>query len=181
MKLHIPGLITMSIKERKFDALLGIYYEDLYRFAYWLGKDEHMAKDLVQEAYLRAWRAIDSLKDEKAAKSWIFTILRREFARQFEKKRPLTNSIDDIPYDIEDKVQHTPDDLMDIQITRQAMMKLEKKYAEPLMLQIIGGFSCDEIADQLDISQSAVMTQLFRARKQLTAHLNKESKIGNKL
>ncbi len=171
----------MSMKERKFDALLGIYYEDLYRFAYWLGKDEHMAKDLVQESYLRAWRAIDSLKDEKAAKSWIFTILRREFARQFEKKKPITSSLDDMVVDVEDKSHQTPDELMDINITREAMMNLEPKYSEPLMLQVIGGFSCDEIAEQLEISPSAVMTQLFRARKQLTTHLNRESKIGNKI
>lgn len=171
----------MSMKERKFDALLGIYYEDLYRFAYWLGKDEQMAKDLVQESYLRAWRAIDSLKDEKAAKSWIFTILRREFARQFEKKRPITNSLDEMVIEVEDKTQHTPDELMDINITRAAMMKLDPKYAEPLVLQVIGGFSCDEIAEQLKISSSAVMTQLFRARKQLTTHLSRESKIGKRI
>lgn len=171
----------MSIKERKFDALLGIYYQDLYRFAYWLGKDEHMAKDLVQEAYLRAWRAIDSLKDEKAAKSWIFTILRREFARQFEKKKPIISSLDNMVIEVEDNNQPSPDEIMDINITRQAMMNLEPKYAEPLMLQVIGGFSCEEIAEQLDISSSAVMTQLFRARKQLTTHLNRESKVGNKL
>ena len=171
----------MSIKERKFDALLGIYYQDLYRFAYWLGKDEHMAKDLVQETYLRAWRAIDSLKDQKAAKSWIFTILRREFARQFEKKKPIISSLDDMVVDIEDQNQHTPDQLMDINITREAMMNLDSKYAEPLMLQVIGGFSCDEIAAELDISPSAVMTQLFRARKQLTTHLNRESKIGSRV
>ncbi len=170
----------MNIKERKFDALLGIYYQDLYRFAFWLGKDEHLAKDLVQEAYLRAWRAIDSLKDEKAAKSWIFTILRREFARQFEKKKPYINSLDEMPYDLEDNGQKGPEELMDINLTRQAMMKLDSKYAEPLMLQVIGGFSCDEIAEQLNISQSAVMTQLFRARQQLTAHMNRESKVGNK-
>lgn len=171
----------MSAKERKFDALLGIYYQDLYRFAYWLGKDEQMAKDLVQEAYLRAWRAIDSLKDEKAAKSWIFTILRREFARQFEKKKPIINSLDNMVLDVEDQSQHTPDELMDINITRQAMAELEPKYAEPLVLQVIGGFSCEEIAEQLNISPSAVMTQLFRARKQLTTQLSRESKIGNKI
>jgi RNA polymerase sigma-70 factor (ECF subfamily) len=82
--------------------------------------------------------------------------------------------------DIEDQNTLTPDQLMDVNITRQAMMNLENKYAEPLMLQVIGGFSCEEIAEQLNSSPSAVMTQLFRARKQLTAHLNRESKIGNK-
>ncbi len=169
----------MNNNQRKFDALLGHLYDDLYRFAYWLGKDEHMAKDLVQETYLRAWRSINSLKDEKAAKSWVFTILRREFARQFEKKRPVTQSIDDLEYDIEDVKHRTPDQVMDIKITQNAMMQLEPKYAEPLLLQIIGGFSCDEIAEQLNVSHSAVMTQLFRARKQLKTKLEKNSQIGN--
>jgi len=170
----------MSNQERKFDALLGIYYNDLYRFAFWLCKQEQMAKDLVQETYLRAWRAMNSLKDERAAKSWIFTILRREFARQFEKKRPPISSLDNLEFDLEDVNHKTPDQLMEIDLIRRAMNGLDKKYAEPLLLQIVGGFSCDEIATQLDISKSAVMTQLFRARNQLKLHLGRESKIGNK-
>ena len=171
----------MNHQERKFDALLGKYYDDLYRFAFWLCKQEHLAKDLVQETYLRAWRAIGSLKDEKAAKSWIFTILRREFARQFERKIPPISSLDEMEFDIEDSEHKTPDQIMDIDITRQAMADLDQKYAEPLLLQIIGGFSCDEIADQLNISKSAVMTQLFRARNQLKTQLSRESRIGNKI
>lgn len=168
----------MDRKQRKFDALLSHLYDDLYRFAYWLGKDEHMARDLVQEAYLRAWRSIDKLKDDQAAKSWIFTILRREFARQFERKKLPTQSLDDMVVDIEDLQHHTPDQVMDIKITRQAMMALEPKYAEPLLLQVIGGFSCEEIADQLGTSTSATMTQLFRARKQLKSKLEKTQTIG---
>ncbi len=168
----------MDRKQRKFDALLSHLYDDLYRFAYWLGKDEHMARDLVQEAYLRAWRSIDKLKDDQAAKSWIFTILRREFARQFERKKLPTQSLDDMVVDIEDVQHHTPDQVMDIKITRQAMMALEPKYAEPLLLQVIGGFSCEEIADQLGTSTSATMTQLFRARKQLKSKLEKTQTIG---
>lgn len=168
----------MNSKQRKFDALLSHLYDDLYRFAFWLGKDEHMARDLVQEAYLRAWRSIDKLKDDHAAKSWIFTILRREFARQFERKKIPTQSLDDMVVDIEDVQHHTPDQVMDIKITRKAMMALEPKYAEPLLLQVIGGFSCDEIADQLGISTSATMTQLFRARKQLKSKLEKTQTIG---
>ncbi len=170
----------MSTKQRKFDALISHLYEDLYRFAYWLSKDEQIAGDLVQETYLRAWRSITKLKDEKAAKSWIFTILRREFARQFEKKKLNTQSLDEMEVDIEDIKHRTPDQIMEIKITRQAMMSLEPKYAEPLLLQIIGGFSCEEIATQLGISTNAVMTQLFRAREQLKNKLKKTSQIGAK-
>jgi len=171
----------MKQKERKFDALIGHLSDDLYRFAFWLCKNEALAKDLVQETYLRAWKSLDSLRDEKAAKSWIFTILRREFARLFERKVPPISSLDDLEFDIEDTNLNGPDDKKEIDIVREAILNLDKKYAEPLMLQVVGGFSCDEIAEQLDISKSAVMTQLFRARSQLQTALTRESKIGKVL
>ncbi len=171
----------MKQKERKFDALIGHLSDDLYRFAFWLCKNDALAKDLVQETYLRAWKALDSLRDEKAAKSWIFMILRREFARLFERKVPPITSLDELEFDIEDTKPVQPDDKMEIDLVRDAIMKLDKKYAEPLLLQVVGGFSCDEIAQQLDISKSAVMTQLFRARSKLQMALSRESKIGKAL
>ena len=171
----------MKQKERKFDALIGHLSDDLYRFAFWLCKNDALAKDLVQETYLRAWKALDSLRNEKAAKSWIFMILRREFIRLFERKVPPVTSLDDLDFDIEDTKPTQPDDKMEINLVRDAIMKLDKKYAEPLMLQVVGGFSCGEIAEQLNISKSAVMTQLFRARSKLQTVLTKESKIGKAL
>ncbi|MCF6288437.1 MAG: sigma-70 family RNA polymerase sigma factor [Proteobacteria bacterium] len=168
----------MRQKERKFDALIGHLSDDLYRFAFWLCKDDALAQDLVQETYIRAWKGLDSLRNEKAAKSWIFMILRREFARLFERKVPPISSLDELDFDIEDTKPMRPDDKMEVDIVRNAIMSLDKKYSEPLMLQVVGGFSCDEIAQQLNISKSAVMTQLFRARSKLQTALTRSSKIG---
>jgi RNA polymerase sigma-70 factor (ECF subfamily) len=57
-------------------------------------------------------------------------------------------------------------------VLRAAIAKLEPKYREPLVLQVLGGFSCDEIARELGISEAAVMTQVFRARQKLRAMLD---------
>lgn len=65
-------------RQRKYEALVRAYHRDLYRYAYWLCKDCSIAEDLVQETCLRAWKSLDSLLDEKAAKAWLITILRRE-------------------------------------------------------------------------------------------------------
>ena len=50
---------------------------------------------------------------------------------------------------------------------RRALESLSADYREPLIMQVLGGYSCEEIAQELDISASAVMTRLFRARKKL--------------
>ena len=57
-------------------------------------------------------------------------------------------------------------------VIRAAMHRLEPKYREPLLMQVLGGFSCDEIAQELNISSAAVMTQLFRARQKLKVMLS---------
>ena len=86
-------------KQRKYEALVRAYHRDLFRYAYWLCKDKSVAEDLVQETCLRAWKSLDSLQDEKAAKSWLITILRRENARRFERKQLDLVDIDDHGHD----------------------------------------------------------------------------------
>ncbi|NOH95455.1 sigma-70 family RNA polymerase sigma factor [Vibrio sp. 99-70-13A1] len=160
-------------KQRKYEALVRAYHGDLFRYAYWLCKDKSIAEDLVQETCLRAWKSLDSLQDEKAAKSWLITILRRENARRFERKQFDLVDIDDHTNDakVSDDPYHQHEWL------QAQIMKLEVDYREPLFLQVIGGFSGDEIADILDLNKNTVMTRLFRARNQLKDMLDSEEKV----
>ena len=159
----------MKAKRAAFDQPVRRLNADLYRFAYWLSRDQALAQDLVQESFLRAWRSLADLRDEKAAKAWLMTIVRREHARMFERKVPPIDDIADLV--IEDQDTPSAFEMSEIQEMRDAIGRIEDKYREPLLLQLVGGFSCEEIAEQLGISASAVMTQLFRARAKLKALL----------
>ena len=77
MKDQIGG----NQKRARFQALCQSLRPDLLRFAFWLSRDRALAEDVVQETMLRAWKAQDSLLDEAAAKPWLLTIIRREYAR----------------------------------------------------------------------------------------------------
>lgn len=160
----------VSERQMRFDALARQYSTDLYRYALWLCNDSTQAHDLVQETFMRAWRALDSLKEIKAAKGWLITILRREHARTFERKVPPMTDVDDVI--IADESEQSPETKAEINLLRKEIAKLPAKYREPLLLQVIGGYSCDEIAQQLGITKSAVMTQLFRAREKLKGAMN---------
>ncbi len=141
------------------------YEGDMFRFAFWLCRDHSTAQDLVQETLLRAWRSFDSLRDESAARYWLITILRRENARMYERKRHPTQDIDDLTPAEQGLLANTPDtDLADL---REAISRLEPDYREPLILQVLMGFSTEEIAGLMDIKQGAVLTRLYRARKML--------------
>ena len=155
----------MGTRQRQFDAMVRAHAPDLYRFAYWLCGDDARAQDLVQETLLRAWRALGSLRDGAAAKPWLLTILRREHARGFERKRLDIAELDD---DVADEAAAVDPERAgsDAQV-RAAILRLEPKYREPLLMQVLGGFSCEEIARELGCKPGAVMTQLFRARQKL--------------
>jgi len=168
---------TEAGRQAKFDQLARQHGADLYRYAMWICGSDALAKDLVQETYLRAWKALDSLNDLRAAKSWMITILRREFARTFERKVPAFADVDSVV--LADDRELEPDDRTEIRLLRRGIMQLPPRYREPLMMQVVMGFSCKEIAAQLGISQSAVMTQLFRAREQLKSTLQKDGVTGN--
>ncbi|EID4418644.1 sigma-70 family RNA polymerase sigma factor [Vibrio vulnificus] len=161
---------TEMDRQRKYEGLVRAYHRDLYRYAYWLCKDQSIAEDLVQETCLRAWKSLDSLQDEKAAKSWLITILRRENARRFERKQFDLVDIDD--YGNDAKV--TDDEHHQQEWLQAQIMKLDVEYREPLFLQVVGGFSGEEIGDILDLNKNTVMTRLFRARNQLKELLDSD-------
>ena len=162
-------------KQLRYEALVKALHGDLYRYAYWLCHEKQVAEDLVQETFLRAWRALDSLKDEKAAKSWLITILRRENARRFERKRFEMSEFEEAT--IVDAKAISNEQNIENNWLREKIGQLPAEYSEPLVLQVLGGFSGDDIANMLNLNKNTVMTRLFRARNQLKEALAAEPQI----
>jgi RNA polymerase sigma-70 factor, ECF subfamily len=165
--LYMNDEIGGNQRHARFQALCQTLRPDLLRFAFWLSRDRALAEDVVQESMLRAWKAQDSLLDEGAAKPWLLTIIRREYARTFERKRFPTMSVEELVAKEEPVLAAAEEhDLSDV---RCALMKLPDEYREPLVLQVLMGYSTAEIARELDLSGPAVLTRLCRARRQLRA------------
>lgn len=160
---------------RAFETMVRTYSSDLYRFAFWLSRDRHVAQDLVQDAFSAAWKAFDTLRDHASAKPWLFSILRNEYARGFQRKR----------LDIQDGVE-----LEELSVPASAqgqervelenlIQALPDNYREPLMLQVLGGFSGREIAQMLNITEQNVMVRLTRARHALRRLASPEEAAGD--
>jgi len=149
--------------QRGFEAMVRTHSSDLYRFAYWLSRDKHLAQDLVQEAFSAAWKAFDSLRDKAAAKPWLFSILRNEYARSFQRKRlDIQEGVE-----LEELSVSVPAEGQERVELENLLQALPENYREPLMLQVLGGFSGREIAQMLNITEQNVMVRLTRARHAL--------------
>ena len=156
---------TAILRRQRFDQYVGVFHQDMYRYAAWLSRDKAIAEDVVQEALLRAWKSLDALRDDASAKQWLLTIVRRENARYFERKRLETVDIDNLTASQAALLAVEEDQELDDM--RQAIYELDDEYREPLVLQVLMGYSTNEIAEQMGLKQGAVLTRLHRARAKL--------------
>lgn len=160
----------MPMKHSEFEALTGALYPDVYRYAVWLCRDRALAEELIQESFLRAWRALPGLRNERAVKTWLISILRREYVRSFERR-----ALERVDIELDDLAADDTADPVEVLALRRALMQISDDYREPLLLQVLMGYRCEEIAELLQTSPGAVMTRLSRARQRLRELLGEDA------
>lgn len=158
--------VLAESRKARFERFVERYSADMYRYALALSRHQPMAEDLVQETFLRAWRRLETLREESKAKSWLLTTLRREYFRQFERIGPV---FEDVELDTLPGTDDTPSD--DVDAVRQAIMALPTIHRDVLALQVVGGFTGREIGEILGLARATVNTRLFRARQSLKHQL----------
>jgi RNA polymerase sigma-70 factor (ECF subfamily) len=152
-----------------FARLLEGLRPDLLRFAFWLARDRAVAEDVVQETLIRAWKSRAEIKDPAATRPWLLTIVRREHARLYERKRlPVVDLTDaEALGDPALLANDSSDGDARLDDLRRAILQLPDEYREPLVMQVLGGLTTAQIGEQLGLTQAAVLSRLFRARNRL--------------
>ncbi|KFG98883.1 RNA polymerase subunit sigma-24 [Burkholderia paludis] len=135
----------------------------LRRFALWLARDVHAADDLVQSTLERALSRWTSRRDDASLRSWLFTILYRQFLdgkRSAKRYAWLLGRIRD------DDEAHWPSAEREFaaRATLEAFGRLSDEQRSLLLLVAVEGFTYQEVADLLDVPIGTVMSRLSRAR-----------------
>lgn len=176
----IRNKLTKVEKDRLFEDEFLPHMDSLYNFGFYLANDEDMAKDLLQETFLKAYRFIEYYQLGTNAKAWLLRIMKNSFINEYRKKSktPHKVNIDDINQkdDVDD--QHVVLDmrtevynsLMGDEITR-AVNALPVDYRLIILLCDIEGFKYDEIAKIIDVPIGTVRSRLHRARNLLKEKL----------
>jgi RNA polymerase sigma-70 factor (ECF subfamily) len=156
-----PGQASVMHACRKLSELL--------RYVRRLTRDSHMAEDVVQEVFRRAWKHLDQLRDPATATSWLRTTARRELARAYSRKHPVAIPVGAMSSaDLLATSTESPEDAEGL---AWALQLLPPPHREALVMQVTHGYSTDEIASYCGSTRSAVCTRLFRARQKLRALL----------
>jgi len=143
----------------------------MFRLAWRLSGDENAAEDIVQEAFIKAWRKIGKFRMDASFKSWLHRItvntamdyLRKHVRRkQFETAEP--------EWETTAQAADQPDTGRQIDISRQtqtAMLNLSEAERTALLLKHYEGHSIEEVARIMDITTGACKQNIFRAVKKM--------------
>ena len=163
-------------KQQEFEQVALVHAPALLRTAVRLTGSREAAEDLVQESLLRAWRSFEQFERGTNAKAWLFKIMLNLSNRQWSQMRnlPPTDSIDDVR-----KQPATESQPLAHVHVLAALDELSEEFRVVLVLAVVEGFTCKEIAKMLAIPMGTVMSRLGRARARLREQLQNIDKDLN--
>ncbi|MGH2711401.1 MAG: sigma-70 family RNA polymerase sigma factor [Actinomycetota bacterium] len=179
-----PGTATDRARlEERFEREALPLMPELYAAAMRLTRNPSDAEDLLQEAFLRAYRGFASFEEGTNLRAWLYRILTNAYINTYRKKQrqPQTISTDDAPewylYDqLRDEGREPSaetevlESLPDEEV-QEALAELPEQFRMAVLLADVEGFSYKEIAEILDIPIGTVMSRLHRGRRALEKRL----------
>jgi RNA polymerase sigma-70 factor, ECF subfamily len=148
-------------QQEEFESIAMPHLAALLRVARRLTLDSASAEDLVQETMLLAWRGFPGFQTGSNARAWLFRILFNAFHGANRKARLETPPC-------EESVRPMLQEAVEI---AEALDALSLEQRTVLLLAVVEGFSCQEIAGILEVPIGTVMSRLSRARQELRKSL----------
>jgi RNA polymerase sigma-70 factor (ECF subfamily) len=162
-----------------FDELVRVTYVDTYTLAVRLTGNEEDARDVVQEAYIRAWKGIRRFRGDARFSTWMYRITANAaYTHLGKRRRHRTEPLDDVAEPIEERVGARPEAAAESAALMgrlsEAVAELPPKLRAIVVLKDVYGLPHEAIAEELGISVTAAKVRLHRGRRRLREMLYDE-------
>jgi RNA polymerase sigma factor (sigma-70 family) len=171
--------VISDTKAYRFETVILVHMNAAYNLARWLTRNDQDAQDVVQEAFIRAYRYFDEFHGDNG-RPWLLAIVRNTTFTWLKKHRHRNLALDEEAEQLEengfgDANTTNPEVLLtrfdDQQLINTALEKLPLEFREILVLRELEELSYKEIARIIDVPLGTVMSRLARARKMLLKQL----------
>ncbi len=169
-------------KLARFEQAMLPHMDAAYNLARWLTGNEQDAEDVVQEAYLRAFKFFESFQGENS-RTWLLTIVRNtSYTWLHQNRRTANDEVFDEDIHTENCNTHSLEHILlenaDRDMLEQALNELPVEFREVIVLRELDGLSYKEIASIIRVPLGTVMSRLARARARLQECLSKQLNGG---
>ena len=167
------------------------YAPQLFTTALRMTRNKADAEDLVQETFLKGWRAFDSYQQGTNLRAWLFRIMTNTFINKYnsQQRRPQETELDEVEelflfrrmgaFDQSKMSQSAEDQMLELftdDEVKNAIEELPETFRIPVLLSDVEGFSYKEIAEMLEVPIGTVMSRLHRGRKAMQKMLYEYAK-----
>jgi len=167
------------------------YAPQLFATALRMTRNKADAEDLVQETFLKGWRAFDSYQQGTNLRAWLFRIMTNTFINKYnsQQRRPQETELDEVEelflfrrmgaFDQSKMSQSAEDQMLELftdDEVKNAIEELPETFRIPVLLSDVEGFSYKEIAEMLEVPIGTVMSRLHRGRKAMQKMLYEYAK-----
>jgi RNA polymerase sigma-70 factor (ECF subfamily) len=167
------------------------YAPQLFATALRMTRNRSDAEDLVQETFLKGWRAFDSYQQGTNLRAWLFRIMTNTFINKYnsQQRRPQETELDEVEelflfrrmgaFDQSKMSQSAEDQMLELftdDEVKNAIELLPETFRIPVLLSDVEGFSYKEIAEMLEVPIGTVMSRLHRGRKAMQKMLYEYAK-----
>ena len=175
-----------------FEHLVHAYEKTVYNLALRTLGNREDAEDVTQEAFLKAYRSLDSFRGDSKFSVWLYRIVSNlclDLLRSRQRKPVQSLTVEDDDGEIgelEISDEHfSPEKLLDRKLTRESVQRglasLPDDSRQILLLRELQGMSYEEIGQALDLEPGTVKSRIFRARKRLCAFLLQDGNLPDSL
>jgi RNA polymerase sigma-70 factor (ECF subfamily) len=161
-----------------FGKLVERFQRDVYGKAYSILKNHLDADDVVQETFLRVYRALPGFRFESSFRTWLITITTRQALNYLGRSRSSHESLDQGPEGTEHLALRVEDNQMaslldqeSRRLLREALPRLPKRQREALLLKIEKDWKYEQIAAEMAISVGSVKAHIFHAIQNLSHYV----------
>ena len=169
----MPDAITKLVEASQqgdrasYEQLVNLYLAQVQWAAYIIIRDRHLAEDITQEAFIKAWQNLPRLKDGTKFPAWLMEIARNTARDYFKKRKISMIPLDEVAESVSTAVSVKPSLSESDEHILEKVRQLPDDYQNLLMLRYFEDLSYKEIAGRLSMNVSAVGEKLCRIRQML--------------
>ncbi|MFO0965589.1 MAG: sigma-70 family RNA polymerase sigma factor [Gemmataceae bacterium] len=164
-----PELIRLSRTgdRQAFAGLVDLYWDRLYRWLYHLSHDQHQAEDIAQEAFLKAFTALDSFAEGTRFQAWLFRIAFNAFVNQRKRRGKVILAFPEAAASEEPEPAEQLMSKEALAHLARAVGRLPAEFRAAFLLRVEEDLSFREVAAALNITEETARWRVFKARQKL--------------
>ena len=162
--------------ETAFSALVGKYQRSVHALAWRKIGDFHIAEDITQETFLKAYQGLSMLREPQSFAGWLYVITANQCKAWFRKNRSWSRALENTSgvqleeaaysgYVIAENERMTEETHREV--VKKLLAKLQESDRTVITLYYLGGMTYEEISEFLGVSEAAIRNRLYRARRRL--------------